>query len=197
MEFKNQVIAMANFAAQKGWTPATAGNFSVRADKGIAITASGFDKSALRAENILRVALNGEIEGNLKPSAETPLHLALYRYSHEIHAVAHTHSLPVTALSQLATGNTISFSNYELAKVFPGIETHEHDIQLPIYDNSQDIAKLAEEVIGNLRPDSVPAVVIKGHGIYVWGESSLHATRYLEAIEFMFACELAKRSLPR
>jgi ribulose-5-phosphate 4-epimerase/fuculose-1-phosphate aldolase len=46
---------MANFAAQKGWTPATAGNFSVRASDGIAITASGFDKGALRAENILLV----------------------------------------------------------------------------------------------------------------------------------------------
>jgi methylthioribulose-1-phosphate dehydratase len=136
MEFKNQVISMANFAAQKGWTPATAGNFSVRADKAIAITASGFDKGALRAENILMVSLDGKIEGNLKPSAETPLHLALYRYSQQINAVAHTHSLPVTALSQLATGNRISFYNYELAKVFPGIETHEHDIHLPIYDNT-------------------------------------------------------------
>jgi methylthioribulose-1-phosphate dehydratase len=195
MEFKNQVISMANFAAKNGWTPATAGNFSVRTDKGIAITASGFDKGALRAENILLVPLDGEIEDNLKPSAETPLHLALYRYSQQINAVAHTHSLPVTALSQLATGNRISFSNYELAKVFPGIETHEQDIHLPIYEKTQDITKLAAEVIANLQPDSVPVVVIKGHGIYVWGESSVQAARYLETVEFMFACELAKRSL--
>jgi hypothetical protein len=42
--------------------------------------ASGFDKGALRAENIFVVSLNGEIQGNIKPSAETPLHLALYRF---------------------------------------------------------------------------------------------------------------------
>src|SRR5437899_725883 len=101
MEFKNQVISMANFSAQKGWTPATAGNFSVRANNGIAITASGFDKGALREENILLVSFDGQIEENKKPSAETALHLALYRYSQDIHAIAHTHSMPVTAISQI------------------------------------------------------------------------------------------------
>jgi methylthioribulose-1-phosphate dehydratase len=194
MEVKNQVITMANFASQKGWTPATAGNFSVRATDGIAITASGFDKGALQEENILFVALDGQVHGTNKPSAETALHLALYRHNPGIHAIAHTHSLPVTVLSQLAAEDTISFSNYEIAKAFPGIETHECDIQLPIFDNNQDITKLAEEVLTRLQPNTLPVVVIRGHGIYVWGESTSNTLRYLEAIEFLFACELAKRS---
>jgi methylthioribulose-1-phosphate dehydratase len=103
-----QLVQTAQWASRMGWAPATSSNYSVRlpddaAPAYCAITSSGIDKSAIEVEHILAVNQHGtpiDADG-LKPSAETPLHLLLYR-TMGAGAVFHTHSLPAALLSQLA-----------------------------------------------------------------------------------------------
>jgi len=53
------VIAAGSVASERGWTPATSGNFSVRIDRDrIAITRSGVDKGALKASDVLIQSLD-------------------------------------------------------------------------------------------------------------------------------------------
>jgi methylthioribulose-1-phosphate dehydratase len=178
---------------QRGWVPGSAGNLSARLDEeSCAITRSGVHKGRLQNADIIEVGLDGRpLEQGNKPSAETLLHCQLYRLFPQVGAVLHGHSVAATVLS-MAGG--IRFSGYEIIKAF-GFGTHEVDVDLPIYENDQDIARLA----GVIEPDLVSAppigYVIRGHGIYAWGSSVEHAYWRLEALEFLLDCELERKRI--
>ncbi|AFZ55405.1 methylthioribulose 1-phosphate dehydratase [Cyanobacterium aponinum] len=186
------IISTANYLYSQGWTPATSSNFSQKLDNNYcAITVSGKDKGRLIADDIMIVDFEGKPQTNQKPSAETLLHTSLYGWNDTIGAVLHTHSLNTTLISLLTNNNILQLEGYELLKAFSGISTHENAIAFPIFENTQDIANLAQEVINYLNTD-VPCwgYLIKGHGVYTWGEDMASALRHLEAIEYLMKCEL-------
>lgn len=85
-----------------GLVVGTWGNISARVpgEDLIAITPSGMNYDVLQPEDIVLVALNGEVkEGERKPSIELPLHLAIYCARKDIQAVVHTHSAYATAMA--------------------------------------------------------------------------------------------------
>ena len=125
---------------QRGWVPATAGNISVRLDtERVAITASGFHKGFLDAGAVMQVALDGTPLTNAKPSAETLLHCQIYRLHPGVGAVLHGHSVAATVLSMAQTG-PIRLAQYEVLKVFEGQSTHDVALDLPVFDNDQDLS---------------------------------------------------------
>lgn len=183
-------------ADRRGWVPATSGNFSVRLRDGtVAITVSGAHKGRLTAADIMRVDSQGRPLDEGRPSAETALHLQLYAREPEVQCVLHTHSVGATVLSRLA-GDALVIEGQEVLKAFPGIRTHEIRIEIPVVANDQDMVRLADAVAGRLGdgPD-LPAYLIAGHGLYAWGDSVDSALRHLEALEFLFRCELETRSV--
>jgi methylthioribulose-1-phosphate dehydratase len=101
-----------------------------------------------------------------------------------------------TVLSRLSPQDFIEFEDYELQKAFSGISTHESRVRVPIFDNDQDIARLAAKVQPWLdaHPDCV-GYLIRGHGLYTWGAQMSDALRQIEAFEFLFECELKTRSV--
>lgn len=176
----------------KGWVPATSGNFSTRLSAGYAaVTASGRDKGALTDEDFVVVDLDGQpLDAARKSSAETLLHTALYRRFPAIGAVLHTHSLNATLLSR-RHGSALHLEGYELLKAFPGIDSHDTRLVVPIFANDQDIARLRDQVERYLDAhDGVHGYLIAGHGLYAWGTTVAEATRHLEAFEFLFQCEM-------
>ncbi len=58
----------------------------------------------------------------------------------------HTHSVNATVLSRLTLSDSLVFADYELQKAFAGISTHQSQVLVPIFDNDQDIARLALRV---------------------------------------------------
>lgn len=175
----------------KGWCPATSGNFSARLSDGtIAITVSGKHKGHLQHADIMLIdALGNPLDGKV-PSAEMLLHVQLYQRFSDIHAVLHPHSLNSTLIS-MKRNKKITLKNYELLKAFSGITTHETRLIVPIFANNQNIIELAEQVDHYMdKHDDVRAYLIAGHGLYTWGSSVDETLRYLEALDFLFACEL-------
>jgi methylthioribulose-1-phosphate dehydratase len=84
--------------------------------------------------------------------------------------------------------------DYEILKAFPSIDTHECTVNIPVFDNDQDISRLAEKADACLATlDSPPGYLIRGHGFYTWGNSMEDALRHVEAFEFLFDCELRLR----
>ncbi len=194
-----ELIKAGWFLHDKGWVPATSSNFSSRVDgHHIAITASGRHKGELDESGIMLVDYDGEpLDAGMKPSAETGLHTALYRRYPEVGAVLHTHSVNATVLSRLVEGQLV-FEDYELLKAFPHIQSHESRIVLPIFDNDQDIPRLNREVevwLDN-HPDTW-GYLIAGHGLYTWGRDMQETLRHIEALEFLFQCEITLRSVVR
>jgi methylthioribulose-1-phosphate dehydratase len=180
----------------RGWVPATSGNLSVRLDEAhIGITVSGRHKGTLAVEDIMVVDMDGNSLDGRRPSAETLLHTQIYRRFPEAGAVLHTHSVNATLLSRLADEEVV-LEGYELLKAFEGIATHEARLVVPVFPNDQNIARLAGEVAKRLEGvEPVCAYLIAGHGVYSWGRSVDDALRHLEALEFLFECELLHRRL--
>ncbi len=189
------IIAAGKFAAARGWVPATSGNFSARVEGGlIAVTRRGRDKGALCEADIATFALDAPIPPGV--SAETPLHVSLYRSDAQIGAVFHVHSLGAALLSRLNAGRDgLRLCGWELQKAFAGVASHETALLVPIFANNQDTAALAREVerrLAQKTEDSVraPGYLLAGHGLYAWGETAADAERHLEAFDALFALEL-------
>ncbi len=175
------------------WVPATAGNLSHRLDsESLAITRSGCHKGHLNPTDIMRVDLHGQPIGGGRPSAETLLHCQIYQVFPQIRAVLHSHSVAATVLSR-APATTIQLRDYEVLKAFPGITSHETAIDLPVFENSQDIAGLAGAIAPHLAAGLPGFYLIRGHGAYAWGPDMPTALARLEALEFLLTCELESR----
>jgi methylthioribulose-1-phosphate dehydratase len=186
------IIEAGRFVAARGWVPATSGNLSIRsAPDRIAITASGLDKGALEPRDVLTAVIDEPPPPG--SSAETGLHLALYRRSPAIGAVVHLHAPNSTILSRrLAARGAVVLEGYELQKAFAGVRSHEVALTVPIFANSQDIAALADTVERGLGEAPVaPGYLLAGHGLYAWGATMREALRHAEAFEFLFGCEIA------
>ena len=187
------LIELTREVAARGWTPATSSNFSQRLDEQHAIiTVSGRDKARLSEADFMAVDMQGRpVASEHRPSAETLLHTQLYRRDPAIGCVLHTHSRAQTVASRLFAGTGhVRLSGYELLKAFPGTDTHEAVLDLPVLSNSQDMPTLVEAVDVHLDRGPLQGYLIDGHGLYAWGEDIAEARRHLEALEFMLACEL-------
>lgn len=187
----NQLINAGRFIDSKGWVPATSGNFSARLSDGtIAITVSGKHKGQLETHDIMLIDADARALDGKKPSAETVLHTSIYQRFPEITSVLHPHSLNSVLISRLFNDECV-LEDYELLKAFNGITTHESRIVVPIFANDQNIPRLAVQVERYLdKQDRCYAYIIAGHGLYTWGVSVDETLRYLEALDFLFACKL-------
>lgn len=182
----------------KGLTPATAGNFSHRFDQESAfVSASGIDKEKIAPDSFLRMYFDGRFDHpQLKPSAESYLHLKIYELLPEVECVLHVHSKPTTILTQISQSNSVTLEGLELLKSLQGIQTHETQVHLPILDNHQDmryLAGLLHEL--HAREKLQYGFFLKGHGLYTWGRSIDEAKRHVEGIEFLMDCMLQMKLL--
>ena len=176
-----------------GMVPATSGNFSALLDDGnIAITVSGAHKGKLGVSDIMIIKPDGLALDNRKSSAETGLHLQLYRRFPAVKAILHPHSQAATLTAHMQQ-DKIVLKAYELLKAFSGISTHKTSLVVPIFDNDQDITRLARVVDMYMESNTpVHAYIIRGHGFYCWADSITAALRHCEALEFLLQCEFKK-----
>jgi methylthioribulose-1-phosphate dehydratase len=187
----DELIAAGRFIDSKGWVPATSGNFSARlSDDTIAITVSGRHKGHLQRDDLMLIDNKGSALDGKQPSAETLLHTAIYQRFPQVKAVLHPHSINATLAARLFK-HQIVLENYELLKALVGITTHETRIKIPIFANDQDIPRLSAQVDQYLdKNQDIYAYIIASHGFYTWGPSVADALRHLEALEFLFECEI-------
>ncbi len=187
------LCTLGRWIAQKNWLPATGGNLSVRASQdSCLISRSGKDKGELSPQDLLNVSwADGDLHCSGTPSAETALHVALYQLFPACKTVLHTHSVSATVFSRLIRADGHPFAGYEMQKAIEGCHSHEQLLDLAIFDNTQQIPQLAAQVrqrAGELNF----AFLVRGHGLYVWGDSLEQARRHLEGWEFLIACELER-----
>jgi methylthioribulose-1-phosphate dehydratase len=175
----------------RGWVLGTSGNFSTvmsRRPLKLVITASSVSKGNIRAGDVLMIGANGEPVGRAgaRPSAEMALHLAVAR-SRGAGAVLHTHSVWSTILSQLhAPDRGLRLSGFEMLKGLEGVRTHEHSEWVPIVENDQDICALARHVETLLEQwPAIHGFLLRGHGLYTWGDDLAQARRHVEILEFL------------
>lgn len=103
-ETREKVLKIAVKCLQHGLIHGTAGNVSMRVpgEDVVIITPSGIPYNELVPEQLPAVSLNAKVlDGDLKPSSETPMHTAIYRARPHVNGVVHTHSMFATVFSIL------------------------------------------------------------------------------------------------
>ncbi|MGI2328347.1 methylthioribulose 1-phosphate dehydratase [Planococcus sp. YIM B11945] len=179
--------------AVRDWFMGTSGNLAIKvtdAPLEFLVTASGKDKKKRTKEDFLLVDASGKPaeETPLKPSAETLLHCAVYSET-AAGCSLHIHTVANNVISELyGDDGKIDFQGQELIKAF---DLWEEDalLSIPIIPNYADIPRLAEEFRQHLNTDK-GAVLIRNHGITVWGKDGFEAKKLLEACEFLFQYQL-------
>jgi len=100
--YKEQVLRCSQRLVTEGYLLGTGGNVSVLVDReqAIAVTPSSRDYMELTADDICVVGFDlGPIEGELTPSIETGMHVAIYKSRPDVRAVIHTHQVFASALA--------------------------------------------------------------------------------------------------
>ena len=98
---RRDIVAYASRLRPDGLVTGTSGNLSIRVGDVVAITPTGVDYDDLTPEMIPLIDLAGRpVEGDLLPSSELPMHLAIYCRT-SARAIVHTHSPYATVLSTL------------------------------------------------------------------------------------------------
>lgn len=194
--YADQLSSAGQLFHQRGWVPATGGNFSARLTaEQLLITASGGHKGELTRENYLIADFDGRpLEAGRKASYETLLHTQVYKRLPQVGAVLHTHSSANTVLSRRFT--RIALCGYELQKILPGAPDPSEQVVVPVFANQQNIARLAALVDDYMQVHpQMPGYLIAGHGLYAWGENVAVARYRVEALEFMLECHLRELCL--
>jgi L-ribulose-5-phosphate 4-epimerase len=166
----------------------TFGNVSVadREEGVFAIKPSGVDYTQLSEADIVVVDLEGRVvEGVLRPSSDTPTHRRLFQAFSGIRAVVHSHSRNAVAFAQAGRGIPCLGTTH--ADYFYG----EVPVTRPM--NPEEVRSAYEWETGNviverfrgIDPAEISAVLVHGHGPFVWGPSGKKAVENALALEII------------
>ncbi|MDQ6773320.1 MAG: class II aldolase/adducin family protein [Candidatus Dormibacteraeota bacterium] len=104
IHLREELVRLARRMLTTGLVKGTSGNASARLQgaDGCLVTPSGVDYDSMRPEDLVQVDVSGEPSGDgLKPSVDTPIHVAIYRARPDVWACIHTHSPYAAAFSTL------------------------------------------------------------------------------------------------
>lgn len=178
-----------------GWMRGTSGNLSVtlRTDPlRLAVTTSGRDKGELTPQDVVVVdaagaAVPDQPRPGQRPSAEAGLHARVAARA-GAGAVVHVHVIaPVLAAARWPGG--IVLRDLEMLKGL-GRGAHDDEVTVPVVPNGQDMTWLGDRFDEVFDP-ATPALVVAGHGVYVWGDDLAQARHRTECLEWLTSFALA------
>ncbi len=150
----------------------------------VVIKPSGVSYRTMTADDMVVVDMDGKVvEGNLRPSSDTPTHLALYRAFEGIGGIVHTHSVYATSWAQAGVD-------------LPNIGTTHADYFHHDIPCTGDMTR--EQINGNyewetgtviierfrdMDPMHTPGVLVKNHGPFTWGKDPFKAVENAVVLE--------------
>jgi len=185
---KDECLAANLDLPKTGLVDLTFGNVSV-ADPGrrvFAIKPSGVSYGELRASHIVVLDYDGNIlEGDLRPSSDTPTHRHLYLEFAGIRAVVHTHSRNAVAFAQ--AGLELPCLGTTHCDYFHGPVpvTRTMTPAEVAGEYEWETGKVIAERFAGLNPLEMPAVLVRNHGPFAWGPSAAKAVETALALEIV------------
>lgn len=193
---RTALVEVARDFHARGWMHGTAGNLSARADaEHFWITVSGVPKGRLDTNDFLLVRIaDGEVieraRAGTKPSAETAIHRALYKRFTDAGACLHGHSVDAAIVSERApkSAKSLRLAAIEMVKGFD-IWQQNPKVDLPVFQNFIEVDRVAEEIQKRFAKTApvLTALMVRGHGATVWGNTVQEAYNRFECLEFILS----------
>jgi methylthioribulose-1-phosphate dehydratase len=192
------IIELCRQFYQQGWVSGTGGGISIRQGDTIYMAPSGVQKERLRAEDLFVLDANGEVieaarDPALRVSQCAPLFYNAFRLR-DAGAVLHSHSINAMLASTIF-GDTFEVTHLEMMKGIRGIG-YRDKLVVPIIDNTAHECDLADSMAEAIEayPDS-HAVLVRRHGVYVWGRDWVEAKTQAECYDYLFEAAVRLRQL--
>lgn len=185
-KLKNEVFKANMLLPQFKLITFTWGNVSAidRESGLVVIKPSGVEYENMTVDDMVVVNLEGEVvEGQLKPSSDTPTHLELYRQFLNIGGVVHTHSNWATIFAQAGRGIPAygtTHADYFYGEI-PCTRIMTEDEIMGAYE--LETGKVIVETFAGLDPSQIPAVLVKNHGPFTWGKDAFDAVHNAVVLE--------------
>ncbi len=177
-----------------GLVTLTWGNVSALSTDGsyVVIKPSGVPYSQMLPEHMAVVDLDGQlVEGDLRPSSDTPTHLVLYRHFPTVRGITHTHSPQATTFAQArreipCLGTTHADHFYGSVPVTRPLTPREVEEAYEV-----NTGHVIVERFKDLDPLAMPAVLVAGHAPFTWGKNAVESVQNAVALEAVAAMALA------
>lgn len=181
-----------------GWASGTGGGISIRDEAGIHMAPSGVQKERIDPSDVFlldaerldeAVVIRAARDPQLRMSECTPLFYNAYR-ARNAGAVLHSHSIWAVLAARLFSprgraGEFVS-ENLEMQKGLRGMGCFD-TLRVPIIANTARESQLTDSMAAAIeRYPDVDAVMVAGHGVYIWGETWAKAKTQAECYDYLF-----------
>jgi len=183
---------------QLGWVSGTGGGICIREGQNIWIAPSAIQKERMRPEQMFTLALDGSIvarpdDPTLRPSECTALFLKAIQLR-GAGAVIHSHSIHAV-MATLLFQSEFSVSHLEMIKGIDGMGYHDR-LVVPIIDNTARECDLVEALGAAIAAYPLSnAVLVRRHGVYVWGSDWVRAKTQAECYDYLFRAAVEMRRM--
>lgn len=187
-KLKREVLKANLDLVKYGLVYQTWGNVSgiYRTEGLVVIKPSGIEYYKMKIDDMVVVDLEGKIvEGNKRPSSDTPTHLELYKAFPTIGGITHTHSLYATMFAQAncgipCYGTTHADAFYGSIPVTRFLTKEEIEI-----DYERNTGKIIIERFRKLNATETPGVLVAGHAPFAWGKDALDSVKNAQTLEYV------------
>lgn len=162
----------------------------------VAIKPSGVAYEDMGVDDIVVLTLSGErVDGRMRPSSDTPTHLALYRHYPQIGGIVHTHSTHATAWAQArrpipALGTT--HADYFHGTIPCSRPLTREEVEEAYEHNT---GRVIIETLGKSSPLAMPGILVSEHAPFAWGRSADDAVHNAVVLEEVARIALLTLSL--
>jgi methylthioribulose-1-phosphate dehydratase len=195
---KHMIVELCRQMYGLGWATGTGGGISIRKDGRVYMAPSGVQKERIAEADIYELdeagnVLAGPTRAGLKPSECSPLFFNAFRLR-DAGAVLHSHSLNAM-LCTLIFREHFECTEIEMIKGLSGHGYYDR-VQVPIIDNTARECDLADRMAAAMEayPKS-HAVLVRRHGVYIWGRDWAHAKTQAECYHYLFEAAVRMRAL--
>lgn len=186
-----------------GWATGTGGGVCIRTGGPsqkkpwrVFVAPSGIQKEDMIGDDIFELDMDRNVvvppkTAGLRQSACTPLWYTVFANRPTACAVIHTHSM-AAQMATLMAGDDATVLRITHLEMLKGVGNHAYDdvLEIPIIDNRPTEDLLAAQLEAALKAyPNTNAVLVRRHGIYVWGDSWEQAKTQCESFDYL--CESA------
>lgn len=199
----NLICELCKMFYNNGWVTGTGGGISIKRSDDIFLAPSGVQKERIIPSNIFVMSFKSKEyirkPLNLKPSACTPLFMAAYSIRNA-GACIHTHSQNAV-MCTLLFDKVFEISSIEQIKALPKITEpgnmwYSDKLVIPIIENTEREEELESSLkLAIQEYPNATAVLVRRHGIYVWGETVWKAKVYNEAIDYLLELAIKMKQM--